>query len=51
VLLAIGPEGGFSPREISLFEENGALLVSLGPRILRLETAVVAALTLLVDPA
>ena len=51
IVVAIGPEGGFSPNEISLFEANGARLVSLGPRILRLETAVVAALTLLVDPA
>jgi len=47
--LAIGPEGGFSPSEISLFEENGALRASLGPRVLRLETAVVAALIRLVD--
>ncbi len=48
VAVAIGPEGGFTPAEIFLFEESGALRVSLGPRILRLETAVVAALTLLV---
>ncbi|HEX2799928.1 MAG TPA: RsmE family RNA methyltransferase [Thermoanaerobaculia bacterium] len=49
--LAIGPEGGFAPAEISLFEENPALFFSLGPRILRLETAVVVALARLVDPA
>jgi 16S rRNA (uracil1498-N3)-methyltransferase len=48
VALAIGPEGGFDPSEVSLFEESGALLFSLGPRVLRLETAVVAALTVLV---
>ena len=48
VAVAIGPEGGFTPDEISLFEGSGALRVSLGSRILRLETAVVAALTLLV---
>jgi 16S rRNA (uracil1498-N3)-methyltransferase len=48
VAVAIGPEGGFTPAEISLFDGLGALRVSLGPRILRLETAVVAALTLLV---
>lgn len=46
--IAIGPEGGFTPAEISSFEESGALRISLGSRILRLETAVVAALTLLV---
>jgi 16S rRNA (uracil1498-N3)-methyltransferase len=49
--LAIGPEGGFAPAEISLFEENLAVFLSLGPRILRLETAVVVALARLVDPA
>ncbi len=48
VLVAIGPEGGFAPSEISLFEEFGALRVSLGPRVLRVETAVVAVMTLLV---
>jgi len=46
--IAIGPEGGFDTSEVLLFEESGAVLFSLGPRILRLETAVVAALTLLV---
>ncbi len=50
-LVAIGPEGGFAPAEISLFEENRALFFSLGPRILRLETAVVVALAKLVDSA
>jgi 16S rRNA (uracil1498-N3)-methyltransferase len=50
-VLAIGPEGGFAPAEISLFEENLALFFSLGPRVLRLETAVVVALARLVDPA
>jgi len=49
VVLAVGPEGGFTPSEFLLFEEDGALRTSLGPRILRLETAVVAALARLVD--
>ena len=49
-ITAIGPEGGFAPPEISLFEENSSLFFSLGPRILRLETAVVVALARLVDP-
>ncbi len=39
-----GPEGGFSPREAALAEEKGVRTVSLGPRILRCETAPVAAL-------
>ncbi|MEO8585069.1 MAG: RsmE family RNA methyltransferase [Acidobacteriota bacterium] len=49
-ILAIGPEGGFSPSELLLFKESHSLLFSLGPRILRLETAVVVALARLVDP-
>ncbi len=39
VLLLVGPEGGLSPQEISSYEERGAQLVGLGPRILRAETA------------
>jgi 16S rRNA (uracil1498-N3)-methyltransferase len=50
-MLAIGPEGGFAPAEISSFAEKSPVFLSLGPRILRLETAVVAALVRLVDPA
>jgi 16S rRNA (uracil1498-N3)-methyltransferase len=48
-IVAIGAEGGFAPPEISLFEEESSLFFSLGPRILRLETAVVVALARLVD--
>ncbi len=39
VLLAIGPEGGFSPEEIALATTAGWTCVDLGPRILRIETA------------
>ncbi len=35
----IGPEGGFSAEEKTLFEENAFQVVSLGPRVLRCETA------------
>ena len=49
-VVAIGPEGGFGPPEISLFEESSSLFFSLGSRILRLETAAVVALARLVDP-
>lgn len=37
--LAIGPEGGFSQQEVAAAEELGGIPVSLGPRILRTETA------------
>jgi 16S rRNA (uracil1498-N3)-methyltransferase len=42
--IAIGPEGGWAPEEEALFDANGWRAVSLGPRILRAETAAVAAL-------
>ncbi len=42
--LAIGPEGGWAPAEEALFDANGWRAVSLGPRILRAETAAIAAL-------
>ena len=38
----IGPEGGFTPAEAALAREAGIRLVTLGPRILRAETAAVA---------
>lgn len=45
VSLFIGPEGGFSDDEIELAECEDAILFSLGPNILRAETAAVAATT------
>lgn len=45
--ILIGPEGGFSSREIERLDGmDVAVAISLGPRILRADTAVVAALTL-----
>ncbi len=46
-LLAIGPEGGWVPFEVELFERHGFLPVSLGARTLRTDTACVAALAVL----
>jgi 16S rRNA (uracil1498-N3)-methyltransferase len=42
--IAIGPEGGWSPAEEALFDANGWRAATLGPRILRAETAAIAAL-------
>ena len=42
--IAIGPEGGWAPEEAALFDANGWRAVSLGPRILRAETAALTAL-------
>ena len=41
--LAIGPEGGWTPEEMSLFTQHNWRHVTLGPRILRAETAAIAA--------
>jgi 16S rRNA (uracil1498-N3)-methyltransferase len=44
LLLLVGPEGGFSPAEVRQAESAGARLVAFGPRILRAESAGIAAL-------
>ena len=46
VKIFIGPEGGYSEKEITLAVEHGAHSSSLGPRILRTETAAIVAITL-----
>ena len=46
ILLVIGPEGGFSPEEIKYSQPADFKSISLGPRILRAETAAIAACTL-----
>jgi len=47
VAVAIGPEGGFSSEEVAKAKGQGALVVSLGPNILRTETAAVVATAML----
>jgi 16S rRNA (uracil1498-N3)-methyltransferase len=47
ISLMIGPEGGFTDDEVSLCMQNGVKMVSLGPRILRAETAAVSVVALL----
>jgi len=46
VALAIGPEGGWTPEEMSLFTKHEWRHVTLGPRILRAETAAIAAIAI-----
>lgn len=43
--IVVGPEGGFAPEEIAALEDAGVRTATLGPRILRCETAPLAALS------
>jgi len=47
VQLVVGPEGGFSDFELGLASSHGVEAVSLGPRVLRTETAAPAAVAVL----
>ena len=47
ISLVVGPEGGLTTNELTLAQTNGYQAFSLGPSILRSETAVIAALSLL----
>ena len=47
LVLAIGPEGGWAPREIELLRAAGFAGIRLGPRVLRTETAGLAAIAAL----
>jgi 16S rRNA (uracil1498-N3)-methyltransferase len=47
LLIAIGPEGDFSPEEMALYRKHGAKTVSLGPIILKSDTAALYALSVL----
>ena len=45
--IAIGPEGGFSERDLAIFDQAGFVRITLGPRVLRTETAGLAAIAAL----
>jgi len=47
VLMLIGPEGDFTPAELALAKSNGCLPITLGPIILRVETAAIYCLSVL----
>src|SRR6266404_9045425 len=47
VLMLVGPEGDFTPAELALARTNGCLPITLGPIILRVETAAIYCLSVL----
>jgi 16S rRNA (uracil1498-N3)-methyltransferase len=49
VALIIGPEGGFSDEEVSMARQHWIVPVSLGRRVLRMETAAIIATAIVVD--
>lgn len=48
-VLAVGPEGGWTDAEVALLEEKGFVCMSLGPRILRTDTALIALISRLME--
>lgn len=49
VTVCLGPEGDFTPGEYAALRSAGAVAVSLGPHVLRADTAAIAALALALD--
>lgn len=49
VLLAVGPEGGWTDDELRVFRNTGWISASLGPTILRAETAAIAAMAVVIS--
>ena len=49
VSLVVGPEGGFDPAEVEAVTAVGGRIATLGPRILRCETAPIAAMAVLME--
>ncbi len=47
IAIFIGPEGGFGENEVEILTQNGAVCTTLGKRILRAETAPLAALSII----
>lgn len=47
ILVLVGPEGGISKTEIDILKENGFILIGLGKRILRTETAPLMVMSIL----
>ncbi len=49
ILLAVGPEGGWTPYELDMLKERGFELIGMGERILRSDTACIGLLSVLAE--
>ena len=49
ITLFVGPEGGWSQTELSMFRDAGTGIISLGPHIMRVETAAVVGTALIIN--
>jgi 16S rRNA (uracil1498-N3)-methyltransferase len=49
VIVLVGPEGGFEPKEKLAIKESGVIAFTLGPYILRTETACIAAVAVILQ--
>lgn len=49
ILLAVGPEGGWSDKELAKLRKSGARICSFGSNIMRIETAAVTACSIILD--
>lgn len=49
IVLHIGPEGGWTPEELDAFDARGAMRCSMGPRLMRVETAAIVAAAQLLE--
>jgi 16S rRNA (uracil1498-N3)-methyltransferase len=47
ICVLVGPEGGFTKKEISVAQESGFIKAGLGPRILRTETAAITIIAII----
>ena len=49
VIIAIGPEGDFTPEEVKMALDYGFFIVNLGPRVLKSDTAGLFVLSVLAN--
>lgn len=47
VMIILGPEGGFSDKEVRMAQEEGFISLSLGPLVMRAETAAISAMAII----